>query len=118
MMWNWLTSSLSTGATIVLYDGNPFYPDDGVLWQLAQDEKITVFGTSAGYIANLLSTGYRPKDTYELSSVRTILSTGSPLSPEGFEYIYDCVKSDVQLASIAGGTDLNEIGRASCRERV
>ena len=107
MMWNWLTSSLSTGATVVLYDGNPFYPDEGVLWQLAQDEKITVFGTSAGYIANLLSTGFRPGEGYDLSSLRAVLSTGSPLSPEGFEYIYDSVKADVQLASIAGGTDLN-----------
>lgn len=107
MMWNWLTSSLSTGATVALYDGNPFYPDDGVLWQFAQDEKITVFGTSAGYIANLLNTSLKPKDAFDLSSLRAVLSTGSPLSPEGFEYIYDAVKPDVQLASIAGGTDLN-----------
>jgi len=107
MMWNWLTSSLGTGATVALYDGNPFHPDDGVLWQLAQDEGITVFGTSAGYIANLLNTGFRPGDQYDLSALRAVLSTGSPLSPEGFEYIYENVKGDIQLASIAGGTDLN-----------
>ncbi len=107
MMWNWLTSALSVGATVVLYDGNPFYPDAGVLWQMAADEKISVFGTSAGYISALQSTGCRPGDTYDLSALRTVLSTGSPLSEEGFEYVYDAVKSDLQLASISGGTDLN-----------
>ena len=107
MMWNWLVSSLSVGATLVLYDGNPFYPDPGVLWRMVQDEKITVFGTSAGYISALMGTGLRPGDTYDLSSLRAVLSTGSPLSVEGFEFVYDAVKSDLQLASIAGGTDLN-----------
>ena len=107
MMWNWLTSSLSIGATLVLYDGNPFYPHPGILWEMAQDEKITIFGTSAGYIAALQNTGIKPGDQYDLTSLRSILSTGSPLSVEGFEFIYREVKADLQLASIAGGTDLN-----------
>lgn len=107
MMWNWLTSSLSIGATLVLYDGNPFYPHPGALWEMAQDEKITIFGISAGYIAALQNTGIKPGDLYDLSSLRSVLSTGSPLSVEGFEFIYREVKADVQLASIAGGTDLN-----------
>ena len=107
MMWNWLVSSLSVGATLVLYDGNPFHPSADVLWQMAQDEKITVFGTSAGYIAALQSSGLKPGQVYDLSPLRAVLSTGSPLSDEGFEFIYDAVKSDLQLASIAGGTDIN-----------
>jgi acetoacetyl-CoA synthetase len=107
MMWNWLVSSLGVGATLVLYDGNPFHPSPGVLWEMAQDNGITVFGTSAGYIAALMASGLKPKDAYDLSKLRAVLSTGSPLSIEGFEFIYDAVKSDLQLASIAGGTDLN-----------
>jgi len=107
MMWNWLTSSLATGAALVLYDGNPFHPDPGALWQMAQDEKVTVFGTSAGYLAALQNTGITPGNTYDLTPLRTILSTGSPLSVEGFEFVYRDIKTDVQLASIAGGTDLN-----------
>ena len=107
MMWNWLTSALSVGATLVLYDGNPFHPDEGALWRMAEDEKITVFGTSAGYLSALRNTGLRPRDHYDLSALRTILSTGSPLSEEGFEYVYDAIKPDLQLASISGGTDLN-----------
>jgi acetoacetyl-CoA synthetase len=107
MMWNWLTSSLAVGATLVLYDGNPFHPDEGALWQMAQDEKITVFGTSAGYIAALRNTGLVPKEKFDLTSLRALLSTGSPLSEEGFEFVYDAIKPDIQLASISGGTDLN-----------
>ena len=107
MMWNWLTSALATGATLVLFDGNPFYPHPGVLWELAQSETITVFGTSAGYIAALQNAGVTPGSTYDLSALRAVLSTGSPLSVEGFKYVYREVKSDLQLASIAGGTDLN-----------
>jgi acetoacetyl-CoA synthetase len=107
MMWNWLVSSLGVGATLVLYDGNPFHPSPGVLWQMAQDEGITVFGTSAGYIAALQNSGLRPAEKYDLSKLRAVLSTGSPLSIEGFEFVYEAVKSDLQLASIAGGTDLN-----------
>jgi acetoacetyl-CoA synthetase len=107
MMWNWLTSSLAVGATLVLFDGNPFHPQPGALWQMAEEEKITVFGTSAGYIAALINAGVKPGKTYDLAPLRAVLSTGSPLSIEGFEFIYNEVKSDLQLASIAGGTDLN-----------
>ncbi|MBE9503544.1 MAG: acetoacetate--CoA ligase [Proteobacteria bacterium] len=107
MMWNWLSCALATGATLVLYDGNPFYPDAGALWELAQDEKISIFGTSAGYIAALQKAGVKPAETYDLTPLKTILSTGSPLPAEGFEYIYRDVKGDVQLSSISGGTDLN-----------
>jgi len=107
MMWNWLTSSLAVGATVVLFDGNPFHPDPGVLWELAQVAKINVFGTSAGYIAALQNTGLKPSEKYDLSSLNTLLSTGSPLSEDGFEYIYRDIKSDLQLSSISGGTDLN-----------
>ncbi len=107
MMWNWLVSSLATGATLVLYDGNPFHPSPKALWQMAQDEKISVFGTSAGYLAALQAAGVRPKAEFDLAPLRAVLSTGSPLSIESFEFVYDAVKSDLQLASIAGGTDLN-----------
>jgi acetoacetyl-CoA synthetase len=107
MMWNWLVSSLATGATLVLFDGNPFYPDPGALWQLAQDEKITIFGTSAGYLAALRAAGVRPGKEYDLTPLRTILSTGSTLSPEQFDFVYREIKSDLQLSSISGGTDLN-----------
>jgi acetoacetyl-CoA synthetase len=107
MMWNWLAASLATGATLVLFDGNPFYPGPDALWQMAQDEKITVFGTSAGYIAALKSAGVKPGSTFDLSPMKALLSTGSPLSGEDFDFIYDEVKSDLQLASIAGGSDLN-----------
>ena len=107
MMWNWLTSSLAVGATLVLFDGNPFHPHPGALWEMAQDEKVTVFGTSAGYIAALINADVKPGKTYDLTALRAVLSTGSPLSIEGFEYVYNEVKADLQLASIAGGTDLN-----------
>ncbi len=107
MMWNWLVCSLSVGATLVLFDGNPFHPAADALWQMAQDEKITVFGTSAGYIAALKNAGVKPKQQFDLSSMRALLSTGSPLSKEDFEFIYEEVKSDLQLASISGGSDLN-----------
>jgi len=107
MMWNWLTCSLALGATIVLFDGNPFHPNAGALWQMAQDEKITVFGTSAGYIAALQNAGLRPGREYDLTPLRAVLSTGSPLSIEGFEFIYREVKEDLQLASISGGSDIN-----------
>ena len=107
MMWNWLTSSLGVGASLVLFDGNPFHPDPGALWKMAQDEKITIFGTSAGYIAALQNAGVRPGKKYDLTPLKAVLSTGSPLSVEGFEFIYEEVKKDLQLASIAGGSDLN-----------
>ena len=107
MMWNWLVSSLTLGASVVLYDGSPFYPDPGALWKLAQDEQITIFGTSARYIAAIEKEGVKPGRDYNLSRLRTILSTGSPLAVESFHYVYREVKKDVQLASISGGTDLN-----------
>ncbi|MDM8551503.1 acetoacetate--CoA ligase [Desulfobacterales bacterium HSG2] len=107
MMWNWLTCGLSVGATLTLFDGNPFHPGPEALWQMAEEEKITVFGTSAGYIAALMNSGLKPKDKFDLSSVRALLSTGSPLPVEGFEFVYEEIKKDIQLASIAGGTDIN-----------
>ena len=102
MMWNWLTCSLAVGATLVLFDGNPFYPHPGALWEMAQDEKITIFGTSAGYIAALQNAGVKPGKEYDLSALKALLSTGSPLSIEGFDFIYSEVKKDLQLASING----------------
>lgn len=107
MMWNWLVSSLSCGASLVLYDGHPFHPDPGALWRLAESERVTVFGTSARYLASLESSGARPGRECDLSGLRTILSTGSPLSADGFRYVYREIKSDLHLASISGGTDLN-----------
>jgi acetoacetyl-CoA synthetase len=90
MMWNWLVSSLATGATLVLYDGNPFHPSPKALWQMAQDEKITVFGTSAGYLAALQAAGVRPREEFDLSALRAVLSTGSPLSIESFRVRLRC----------------------------
>lgn len=107
MMWNWLISSLAVGATIVLYDGNPLYPDWDVLWKLVQDEKITIFGCSASYINYLKSVGAKPGKIYDLSSLREISQTGSPLSPDGFEYVYREIKTDLHFNSISGGTDIN-----------
>jgi acetoacetyl-CoA synthetase len=107
MMWNWLVSGLALGSRLVLYDGNPFHPDPGVLWRMAQDQGITVFGTSAGYLAALEASGIKPGREYDLSPLRAVLSTGSPLSEAGFEFVYRDIKPDLQLASIAGGTDLN-----------
>lgn len=107
MMWNWLVSSLAVGARIVLFDGNPFHPDAGALWELVEKEGITVFGISAGYVAAVMKSGLVPREKYDLSSLRAVLSTGSPLSVDGFHFIYDSVKEDLQLASISGGTDIN-----------
>jgi acetoacetyl-CoA synthetase len=107
MMWNWLISSLAVGATIVLYDGNPNYPDPSVMWKLIQEEKITVFGCSASYINYLRSEGVKPRKGYDLSSLREISQTGSPLSAEGFEYVYQEIKKDLHFNSISGGTDIN-----------
>ncbi|MFH2132066.1 MAG: acetoacetate--CoA ligase [bacterium] len=107
MMWNWVVSSLAIGATLVLYDGNPFHPSPGALWKMAEEEKITIFGTSAGYIAALQKAEVKPGTEYDLSALKAVLSTGSPLSVEDFEFIYREVKTDLQLASISGGTDLN-----------
>jgi acetoacetyl-CoA synthetase len=107
MMWNWLLSSLAVGATVVLYDGNPLYPDAGAMWKLIQDENITIFGTSATYINYLQKQGGKPGRDYDLSSLREISQTGSPLSAEGFEYVYREIKEDLHFNSISGGTDIN-----------
>ncbi|MCC7076395.1 MAG: acetoacetate--CoA ligase [Acidimicrobiia bacterium] len=106
MMWNWLTSALASGATIVLYDGSPFHPDPHVLFDLADEVGVTHFGTSAKWIDAIAKAGLEPARTHDLGSVRTLFSTGSPLAPEGFDYVYGSVKADVHLASISGGTDL------------
>ncbi len=106
MMWNWLTAGLASGATLVLYDGSPFYPDGNVLFDYADEAQIGVFGTSAKWIDSVKKAGLRPRDTHKLSSVRMITSTGSPLAPESFDFVYEAIKTDVHLASIAGGTDL------------
>jgi acetoacetyl-CoA synthetase len=107
MMWNWLVTSLAVGAKLVLYDGNPFHPEPGALWKMAQDDKITIFGTSAGYISALINAGVKPGAAYDLSPLKAILSTGSPLSVESFEFIYSEIKQDLQLSSISGGSDIN-----------
>jgi acetoacetyl-CoA synthetase len=107
MMWNWILSSLAVGNTLVLFDGNPNYPDPGAMWKLIQDEKVTMFGTSASYINFIKSQGLRPGKDYDLSSLKEIWQTGSPLSPEGFEYVYQEIKKDVWFNSSAGGTDIN-----------
>ena len=106
MMWNWLVSSLSIGASIVLFDGAPFYPDNKMLWEIADQLEISIFGTSAKYIDSCEKSGLKPKNLFRLSKLKTILSTGSPLSNENFKYVYENIKSDVLLGSISGGTDI------------
>jgi len=106
MMWNWLVSGLAAGATLLLFDGSPIHPSERVLFDYAVEEGMTVFGTSAKYIDSLRKTGWQPKDECRLDKLRAMLSTGSPLSEEGFAFVYDGIKSDIQLASISGGTDI------------
>ncbi|MGB0747573.1 MAG: acetoacetate--CoA ligase [Magnetospiraceae bacterium] len=106
MMWNWLATVLACQATLLLYDGSPFYPNGNILFDFADAEDMTLFGTSAKYIDALNKAGLRPKDTHQLASLRTMTSTGSPLAPESFDYVYDAIKEDMHLASIAGGTDI------------
>lgn len=106
MMWNWLVSSLAVGATVVLYDGSPFRPSPAHLFDMTDEEGLTVFGTSAKYIAALEKEGLEPAKSHQLGSLRTILSTGSPLAPASFDYVYGHVKQDVCLSSISGGTDI------------
>ncbi len=106
MMWNWLVSALAAGATVILYDGSPFHPGPDHLWEIAEQEQITLFGVSAKYLDACSKQGLTPGTSRDLSSLRTVGSTGSPLSPEGFEYVYEAVKPDVHLASISGGTDI------------
>ena len=106
MMWNWLVAALSCKATLMLFDGSPFAPSGNILFDYAQEEEITFFGTSAKWIDACSKAELRPIDTHNLSSVETITSTGSPLVPESFDYVYDAIKKDVLLASISGGTDI------------
>jgi acetoacetyl-CoA synthetase len=106
MMWNWQMSALACGTTLVLYDGSPFHPDPGALWRMAAEEGITVFGTSARYLASMEKSEFRPAARVDLSALRAILSTGSPLPAAGYEAIYRDIKEDVQVASISGGTDI------------
>ena len=106
MMWNWLVGALSSGATILLFDGFPMYKKDDLLFEFASEEKATLFGISAKYIDALNNQGVIPKKNHDLSKLRTICSTGSPLSKDGFRYIYNNIKKDVHLASISGGTDI------------
>ncbi len=106
MMWNLLTSGLLVGAIVLLYDGSPAYPDIGALWEYAQDSGMTFFGTSAGFIASCMKAGIEPGKTYNLGKLRGLGSTGSPLPPEGFQWVYEHVKKDIWLASVSGGTDM------------
>jgi acetoacetyl-CoA synthetase len=106
MMWNWLVSGLASGATILLYDGLPAHPDGNILFDFADAEHMTHFGTSAKWIDSIAKAGLEPAKTHSLSSLRAMLSTGSPLAPQGFDYVYENIKADIQLASICGGTDI------------
>ncbi len=107
MMWNWLVSALAVGSRIILYDGNPVYPDLGAMWRLIDEEQITFFGTSATYMNLLKRQNFQPKESFNLSSLKTIGQTGSPLSAEGFAYAYQSIKEDVHFNSLSGGTDIN-----------
>ena len=106
MMWNWLVSSLMVGATVFLYDGSPSYPDLKVLWRAIDDERVSIFGTSPRFLTACQQAGINPKKQFHLSTLRTVLSTGSPLSAENFSWVYKHVKADIQLSSISGGTDI------------
>jgi acetoacetyl-CoA synthetase len=106
MMWNWLVSGLAAGATLCLFDGSPFAPDGNVLFDYAADERFAIFGTSAKYIDAVRKSGLVPKESHDLSALRLMTSTGSPLSPEGFSFVYDSIRDDIHLASISGGTDI------------
>ena len=106
MMWNWLVGALASGATILLFDGFPMYKKDDLLFEFASEEKVTLFGISAKYIDTLKNNRVVPKNNHDLSKLRTICSTGSPLSKDGFQYIYNKIKKDVHLSSISGGTDI------------
>ena len=106
MMWNWLASGLASGATLILYDGSPFHENGEILWRIAAEEGISIFGTSAKFISAQEKAGLTPRDRFDLSTVHTVLSTGSPLAPAGFDYVYRDVAPEAQLASISGGTDI------------
>ena len=106
MMWNWLVSGLAAGATLVLFDGSPFFPKPEVLWDIAEQEKISIFGTSAKYIAALEKEGVKPRESHQLDKLKAVLPTGSPLAHESFDYVYRDIKADLCLSSISGGTDI------------
>lgn len=106
VMWNALVSGLATGATIVLFDGAPLQPDPNILWRLAAEERVTIFGTGPRFLSTCEQLGLRPRETFDLSALRTVISTGAPLSPASYRYVYRDVHPDVQLASITGGTDI------------
>jgi acetoacetyl-CoA synthetase len=106
MMWNWLVSSLTLGATLMLYDGSVFYPEPGALFKMAENKGITIFGTSARYLSALEQAGCKPMEDYNLEHLKSILSTGSPLVPESFDFVYRDIKKDLCLSSISGGTDI------------
>ena len=114
MMWNWLVSGLAVGCTIVLYDGSPLQRHKPILWEMAEAERITVFGTSAKWLALSEKEGIRPIGTHKLPALKTILSTGSPLAPASFDYVYNSVKKDVRLSSISGGTDIMSCFAGGC----
>jgi len=128
MMWNWQVSALAAGVTLVQYDGSPFYPDGNRLADIAAAENVTHFGTSAKYLDACSKAGIKPRETHDLGALRTILSTGSPLVPEGFDYVYRDWKNDVCLSSIAGGTDIiacfvggspvSPVWRGQCQKRM
>ncbi len=117
MMWNWLASGLAAGATLVLFEGNPFHPDAAMLWRMAAEDRIAIFGTSAKYISAMEKAGLAPARDFDLGALRVILSTGSPLLPDSFDYVYRAVKADVQLASISGGTDIVSCFALGCPTR-
>ena len=114
MMWNWMTSGLATGATVVLYDGSPFYPGPAAMFDLVDDLGITVFGTGAKAISAWQNFDLKPRQTHSLASLKSLLSTGSPLAPESFDYVYTDIKKDLCLSSIAGGTDIVSCFAAGC----
>jgi acetoacetyl-CoA synthetase len=114
VMWNALVSGLATGATIVLFDGAPLQPDPNVLWQLAAEERVTIFGASPRFLASCEQRGLRPRETFDVSALRTVISTGAPLSPASYRYVYRDVHPDVQLASIAGGADIMACFGGAC----
>ena len=117
MMWNWQLSALASGCCIVLYEGSPFHPTDAAVWDLVEQEHITVLGVSAKYLAALEKKGVQPRSTHGLASLRTVLSTGSPLAPGSFDFTYQHIKSDVHLASISGGTDIISCFALGCPVR-
>jgi acetoacetyl-CoA synthetase len=114
MMWNWLISALAVGATVVIWEGNPCFPEWDSLWEMAEKTKLTLFGTSAAYLQAIMNAGCEPGSKFDLSNLRTICSTGSPATDIVFEYVYSKIKPDVQFASISGGTDLNGCFALGC----